>query len=114
MKSPIKITFENGKLIDAVSNDEGADKLINYIKSFNDDKMFKPGEFGIGLNKCSKCRGVCYIEDESVYGTFHIGMGRNITLGGTQDACGHFDIVTHSPTIYVDDIFIMKDGEIVY
>ena len=114
VKSPIKIVFDNGKLISAESNDDGANKLIEYIKSFKDDNMFKPGEFGIGLNKLSKCRGVCYIEDESVYSTFHIGMGRNITLGGIQNAAGHFDIVTHKPTIYADDILIMKDGEIVY
>ena len=114
VNSPIKIIFKDGKLISAKSEDDGADKLINYIKSFNDETMYKPGEFGIGLNKLSKCRGVCYIEDESVYSTFHIGMGRNITLGGSQDAKGHFDIVTHKPTIYADDTMIMKDGEILY
>ena len=114
VESPIKIIFDKGKLINATSKDDGATKLLNYIKSFNDDTMFKPGEFGIGLNKLSKCRGVCYIEDESTYGTFHIGMGRNITLGGIQDAAGHFDIITHLPTIYADDTLIMKDGKIVY
>lgn len=113
VESPIKIEFKNGKLINAYSTDNGANKLLKYINSFGDNTMFKPGEFGIGLNKLSKCRGVCYIEDESVYGTFHIGMGRNITLGGVQDAAGHFDIVTHKPTIYADNVIIMKDGEII-
>ena len=75
--------------------------------------MYKPGELGIGLNKLSKCRGVCYIEDESVYSTFHIGLGRNITLGGKQEAAGHFDIVTHKPTIYADNKAIMKNGKII-
>ena len=113
VKSPIKIHFENGKMISAESKDDGAKILIDYIKSFEDETMFKPGEFGIGLNKKSKCRGVCYIEDESVYSTFHIGMGRNLSLGGKQIANGHFDIVTFKPTIYADDKLIMKDGEIV-
>ena len=110
--SPIKIEFKDGSLISATSKDDGADKLINYIESFNDKTMYKPGEFGIGLNKMSKVRGVCYIEDESVYSTFHIGMGRNIALGGIQEAAGHFDIVTYKPNIYVDDLIIMKEGEI--
>ena len=113
VKSPIKIHFENGKMISAESKDDGAKILIDYIKSFEDETMFKPGEFGIGLNKKSKCRGVCYIEDESVYSTFHIGMGRNLSLGGKQIANGHFDIVTFKPTIYAEDKLIMKDGEIV-
>lgn len=113
VKSPIKIEFKKGKLISATSKDSGANKLLDYIKSFKDELMFKPGEFGIGLNKKAKCRGICYIEDESTYGTFHIGMGRNLSLGGKQAAKGHFDIVTHKPTIYADNKLIMKNGVIV-
>lgn len=112
VKSPIKIEFKNGTLISAVSQDDSAKKLLDYIKSFKDKTMYKPGEFGIGLNRKSKCRGVCYIEDESVYSTFHIGMGRNLALGGKQTAKGHFDIVTHKPNIYFDDKLIMKEGEL--
>ena len=39
-------------------------------------------------------------------------MGRNVALGGVQKAAGHFDIVTWKPNIYVDDLMIMKEGEI--
>ena len=113
VKKPIKIEFVNGKLVNAESEDDGAKKLLDYIKSFNDEKMYKPGEFGIGLNRKSKCRGICYIEDESTYSTFHIGMGRNITLGGKQKAAGHFDIVTHKPTIEAGKTTIMKNGELI-
>ena len=53
-----------------------------------------------------------YIEDESTYGTFHIGFGRNIALGGVQDASGHYDLVTHAPCIYVDNRMIMDHGQL--
>lgn len=112
VKNPIKIEFKNGTMVSALSQDDSAKKLLDYIKTFNDKTMYKPGEFGIGLNRKSKCRGVCYIEDESVYSTFHIGMGRNLSLGGKQIAKGHFDIVTHKPNIYFDDKLIMKEGEL--
>ena len=112
VESPIKIIFKDGTLVSAESEDGGAEKLLNYIDSFHDRTMYKPGEFGIGLNKRSKVRGVCYIEDESAYSTFHIGMGRNIALGGVQQAAGHFDIVTNKPNIYIDDMLVMKEGEI--
>ena len=49
-------------------------------------------------------------EDESAFGTFHIGFGRNLALGGSHNACGHFDLVTHNPTIIVDDKVIMNKG----
>lgn len=112
VKNKVTIEFKNGKLISAKSKGKDAKKLIDYIESFNDKTMYRPGEFGIGLNKKSKCTGVCYIEDESVYGTFHLGMGRNISLGGKQSAKGHFDIVTFKPNIYFDDLLIMKNGEL--
>ena len=113
VENTVKIVFENGRIVFAHSKGNDATKLMNYIKSFNSENMFKPGEFGIGLNRISKTRGVSYIEDESAFHTFHIGMGRNIGLGGKQEAAGHFDIVTHNPTITADKHLIMKEGELV-
>ncbi len=109
---PIHIEFHNGRL-NILDDHKDAIRLKEYIDSFEDETMWINGELGIGLNALSKCRGVSYIEDESTYGTFHIGMGRNITLGGQQQAAGHFDIVTHKPTITADNLFIMKDGIII-
>lgn len=112
VNNPIRIEFKNGVIVSATSKGNSAKKLLDYIESFKDKTMYKPGEFGIGLNRKSKCRGVCYIEDESVYSTFHLGMGRNLSLGGKQVANGHFDIVTNKPTIYADNRLVMLDGEI--
>lgn len=106
---PIHIEFHEGRL-HILDDHRDAIRLRDYINSFEDDTMWINGELGIGLNALSKCRGVSYIEDESTYGTFHIGMGRNITLGGIQQAAGHFDIVTYRPTIWAGDTCIMKDG----
>ena len=113
VENTVKIVFENGRIKSAHSKGNDATRLMNYIESFNSQNMYKPGELGIGLNRISKTRGVSYIEDESAFHTFHIGMGRNFGLGGKQDAAGHFDIVTNNPTISVDGKTIMKDGEIV-
>lgn len=113
VENTVKCIFEKGRLVSATSEGNDAYKLMNYIDSFNSENMFKPGELGIGLNRISRTRGVSYIEDESAYHTFHIGMGRNFGLGGKQDAAGHFDIVTNDPTIVADNKVIMKDGELV-
>ncbi len=113
VENTVKIVFENGKIVSAESEGNDATKLMNYIKSFNSENMYRPGELGIGLNRISKTRGVSYIEDESAYHTFHIGMGRNFGLGGKQEAAGHFDIVTNDPTITAGNKTIMKDGELI-
>ena len=112
VQQPVHATFHKGRL--TIEDDHyDAKRLGDYIRSFNDDTMWINGELGIGLNALSRCRGVSYIEDESTYGTFHIGMGRNISLGGIQTAAGHFDIVTHDPTIVVDGTCIMREGALV-
>lgn len=106
---PLEIIFENGYIKHIDDTPDGR-RLKKYIESFQDLEMYCAAEFGIGLNTISQCRGVSYIEDESTYGTFHIGFGRNLALGGCHNAAGHFDLVTHNPTIVVGDKVIMKNG----
>ena len=113
IKSPIELVFEAGYLVE-INGKEDATRLKRYMESFNDKEIYCAAELGIGLNTKSKCEGVCYIEDESTYGTFHIGFGRNIALGGNHEAKGHFDIVTHKPDVTADDIIIMNEGELVF
>ena len=89
------------------------ERTKQFLARFHDpENMVVAAEFGIGLNTHSRCAGNCYIEDESTYGTFHIGFGRNIALGGVQDASGHYDLVTHAPCIYVDNRMIMDHGQL--
>lgn len=108
----IKIIFSEGKITDIQQNPSGQ-LLSEYIESYKDVNMYVASEFGIGLNSYSKCEGNCYIEDESSYGTFHIGFGRNIALGGSHEASGHFDLVSLEPDIYADNRKIMQLGRII-
>jgi len=114
VKEPFSVRFDEGKLVEITpeSNEYGA-MLGEYLKSFRDERLYRVSEFGIGLNTESKCEGRCYIEDESAYGTAHIGFGRNIALGGEFEADGHFDIVFREPSIYADNRLIMDKGVIV-
>ena len=112
ISNPIELIFEAGYLVE-INGGEDAFRLKKYMESFGDKEIYCAAELGIGLNTKSKCDGICYIEDESTYGTFHIGFGRNIALGGKHEARGHFDIVTHSPDIFVDEVVIMENGEFI-
>lgn len=111
-EEPVRIALEHGRIVAIQKNSAGV-RLKEYMDSFGDEGMYVAGEFGIGLNAYAKCNGACYIEDESAYGTFHIGFGRNIAFGGMHEAKGHFDLVFHKPDIYADDQQIMKRGELV-
>ena len=111
-KQPTKIQITGGKIVNIEPTLTGM-KLQEYIDSYQDERVLVAGEFGIGLNSKSKCEGNCYIEDESAYGTFHIGFGRNLALGGIHEASGHYDLVCHAPNIYVDNRQIMAEGKII-
>lgn len=110
VEKPLELRFEYGRLAEIADTADGR-RLREYIESFGDGEMYCAAEFGIGLNQISRCRGASYIEDESTYGTFHIGFGRNLALGGDHNAAGHFDIVVHDPTIYAGEDVIMRDGK---
>lgn len=109
VKHPTELGFTEGYLT-YIENTPDGQKLRAYLEQFGDPEMFCAAELGIGLNRLARCRGASYIEDESAYGTFHIGFGRNLALGGDHDAAGHFDIVVHNPTIFTGESVIMKNG----
>ncbi len=109
VSEPLKLTIKDGYITDIPDTPSGK-RLKEFIDSFNDHEMLCAAEFGIGLNEISKCRGSSYIEDESAYGTFHIGFGRNLALGGVHSAPGHFDLVTHDPDVWADNVQIIRKG----
>lgn len=109
VREPLTLTFQNGYLVDIPDTSDGR-RLRQFMEAFGDPEMYCVSEFGIGLNQLARCRGASYIEDESAYGTFHLGFGRNLALGGTHNAAGHFDIVAHDPTITAGRTVIMREG----
>ena len=107
-----RIEFREGRIAKIEETPTGI-RLKEYMKAYKDSRIYIGGEFGIGLNSYSRCVGDCYIEDESAYGTFHIGLGRNLALGGVQNAKGHFDLVCLEPDIYADYRMLMQEGKII-
>lgn len=112
VESPVRILLREGRICSIEENAAGR-KLAEYLAAFHDKEMTVAAELGIGLNSFSRCEGECYIEDESSYGTFHIGFGRNIALGGRHEAVSHFDLVTRAPDIYADNRRIIERGAII-
>jgi hypothetical protein len=108
----IGLVDERGRLVDIEANASGR-RLAAYLEGFGDSRMYHAGELGIGLNTRARCAGRSYIEDESAFGTFHVGMGRNIALGGKHYANGHFDLVAREPDIEVDGVHVMRKGQMV-
>ena len=69
-------------------------------------------ELGMGTNPNAPLSGNI-LEDEKVFGTVHIGIGNNITIGGIINVPFHVDLVIKKPTLYLDDILVIRDGKFV-
>lgn len=66
-------------------------------------------ELGIGTNHCAILTGNI-LEDEKLNGSVHIAFGTNTSFGGLNKADCHCDGVILKPTLYIDDLLILKDG----
>lgn len=67
-------------------------------------------ELGIGTNDKAKKRDNV-LESEKILGTVHIAVGDNSHLGGFVESDIHEDFVLSEPTLYLDNIAVIKDGK---
>lgn len=111
LKEPIKCTVNNG-MITKIEGGTEAKILRANLESTKDPNVFNVAEIGVGLNPKARMIGIM-LEDEGVYGSLHIGIGTNITFGGTIKAAIHYDLLMWNPTIELDDTVVMKIGKIV-
>lgn len=66
--------------------------------------------WGSGTNEAAILNGII-LEDEKVYGTVHIAFGTNTSFGGMNKAECHMDGIILKPTLYLDDVQVIKEGK---
>jgi len=111
LKNPIKITVKEG-FATRIEGKTEAKKLKKILDSVKDKNAFNVAEFGIGTNKKAKITGNI-LEDEKVFGTCHIALGKNSSFGGDVEVPIHLDGIIKKPTIFVDGKKIMEKGKLV-
>ena len=108
--APVTAKVEKGKIV-AISGGAQADLLARDLAAKQDPLVYNVAELGVGLNpRCRFCG--LMLEDEGVYGSVHIGIGTNITLGGTVKAACHYDLIMTGPTIVADGRTLLADGQV--
>lgn len=110
LDEPIYFDVEDG-MITSIEGGKQAKILEEDLKDKNDEQVYNIAELGVGLNPSCRFIGLM-LEDEGVYGSVHIGIGTNITLGGNIKAACHYDLIMTKPTIVVDGNTILKDGKV--
>jgi 2,5-dihydroxypyridine 5,6-dioxygenase len=113
LHQPITLRIEKGKVVKFEGGNE-ARQLEEILARVGDPGIYFVAELGIGLSPIAKLRGRFY-EDESIYGTAHIGLGNNAsTMGGNLKVNGHMDHIFWRPTINLDGKAMMEEGRLVY
>ncbi|MEK3904117.1 MULTISPECIES: aminopeptidase [unclassified Paenibacillus] len=109
----VKFTFENGRIVEAASNDTA--RLNEILDS--DDGARHIGEFAIGFNPYILHPMKDILFDEKIAGSLHFtpGQAYDVTDNGNRSSI-HWDLVLiqrpdyGGGEIYFDDVLIRKDG----
>jgi aminopeptidase len=112
----VKLTFENGKIIEATANDT---ERINRIFDTDEGARYI-GEFAIGVNPYILHPMKDILFDEKIDGSFHFTPGQcyDEAPNGNKSAI-HWDMVNiqrpdyGGGEMYFDDVLIRKDGRFV-
>ncbi|OPA73864.1 aminopeptidase [Paenibacillus selenitireducens] len=109
----IVLTFHEGKIVDARSNDTA--KLLEILNV--DEGARYVGEFGIGLNPYISKPMNDILFDEKIWGSIHLAIGTSpIQCQGANLSSIHWDIVYiqrkeyGGGQIWFDDVLIREDG----
>ncbi|MGQ9694140.1 MAG: aminopeptidase [Thermodesulfobacteriota bacterium] len=108
LREPVRVRVNKG-MITEITGGEQAQRLARDLEKRNDPLVYNVAELGVGLNPKSIMQGIM-LEDEGVWGTVHIGIGTNITLGGGVKAAVHYDLIMWHPTIELDGRVILERG----
>jgi leucyl aminopeptidase (aminopeptidase T) len=107
LQTPLRIVVRDG-FAEEVSGGAEVEKLLE-LWAIHGRLSRNVAEFGIGTNDKARITGVI-LEDEKVLGTIHIAFGDNASMGGSVAVQSHLDGLVRSPTVWLDERVIMKDG----
>jgi aminopeptidase len=108
--TPIRIVVKEGYATE-ISGGTEAELLKKLLEPHGLD-AYNVAEFGIGTNDKAILTGKI-IEDEKVMGTIHIAFGDNKSMGGSVRVASHLDGLIKSPSVWFDEIMIMKNGQFI-
>jgi leucyl aminopeptidase (aminopeptidase T) len=113
-ENQVAFSMKDGAIDDVVGGAE-AEKFKKYLASFEDPNMYKISHNMFGFNP--NVRRLCgeIVEDERIWGGVDFGFGHTSPMDMPpfgQPAKSHFDGVVAKVSIFLDDIQIVKDGEV--
>lgn len=123
VQSPVTLRVKAGMVVDIAGDGADAELIRSYMDSFRDPRAFAISHIGWGLNE--KARWYQFsvtrqLSSEHVmnalsfYGNVLFSLGPNVELGGTNDTACHLDLPMRNCSLWLDDLEILRDGDVVH
>ncbi|MGM0369910.1 MAG: aminopeptidase [Bacillota bacterium] len=101
----IELIIEEGFVVE-INGEQAASDLQDLIAPYGQAAK-NIAELGIGTNDQAQLSGNI-LEDEKVWGTAHVAIGDNSTMGGNIEVASHLDGIIEEPTIILDGKVIIN------
>ncbi len=116
LDTPIEMTIEKGKVVKIEGGTE-AKQFEKWLKSFDDENMYKLAHISYGFNPGAKLTGNI-VEDERIWGGTEWGLGNvGSKLVPEQEggipASSHCDGICTDSSVWLDGEQLLDEGEIV-
>lgn len=108
-REPLTLRFKDGKVV-AVEGGVEAQRLQALLDSL-DESARNFAEVAIGTNRKSRL-DVGLREAKKAWGTAHIAIGDNQSLGGKVESPLHIDFIFRTPTVSIDDQVVVENGRL--
>ena len=105
----IQIEIRQGKAV-RITGGNAAGCLEALLAPVGPD-AYTMAEFGVGTNDAARIIGNI-LEDEKVMSTIHVAFGNNVSMGGQVNVPIHLDGIVQYPSVEVDGVLVMKDGQL--
>jgi leucyl aminopeptidase (aminopeptidase T) len=114
VQQPVRMVFEHGRVVTIEGGAEAQElrRRIEYGEKLEQGENCRIiAELGIGTNPMARLTGKL-ITDEKVMGTIHVAIGDNASpsYGGANPAPIHIDGVVSRPTLVVDGVTLIEEG----
>lgn len=104
---PIVLEIEAGRVTRVTGGDTAA--ALEQLLAEVGPAAAHFAELGIGTNDAARVVGTV-LEDEKVLGTLYVGLGSDLSVGGSVDVPLHLDGVLLFPNVDVDGEAFMREG----
>jgi leucyl aminopeptidase (aminopeptidase T) len=106
---PFRMEIARGRIV-RVTGGRQAAELRRLLARHDDAGSNAASQFALGSNPA--CRVIPNTREVSKkLGTAHFAIGDNLTLGGTSQSDLHIDFVFLNPSVFLDGLCILRDGE---